>query len=82
MSEVLQIKEFDAITCEADDRIEYGKYRLNRQNFDDLMTFVREYTSDEEQADALEFMKIRYKRNAGDIISFNNYVGMIQLPII
>ncbi len=80
MSEVLQIKEFDAITCEADDRIEYGKYRLNRQNFDDLMTFVREYTSDEEQADALEFMKIRYKRNAGDIISFNNYVGMIQLP--
>ena len=80
MSEVLQIKEYDAITCEADDRIEYGKYRLNRQNFDDLMTFVREYTSDEEQADALEFMKIGYKRNAGDIISFNNYVGMIQLP--
>ena len=80
MSEVLQIKEFDAITCEAEDKIEYGKYRLNRQDFDDLTTFVREYTSDEEQADALEFMKIGYKRNAGDIISFNNYVGMIQLP--
>ncbi len=80
MSDVLQIKEFDAITCEADDKIEYGKHRLKRQNFDDLMTFVKEYTADEEQADALEFMRIGYKRNVGDIISFNNYVGMIQLP--
>lgn len=79
MGEVLQIREFDAVTCAADNKTEYG-YRLSKKHFGELMSFVKEYTSDESNADALEFMKVSFKRNVGDIISFNNYVGMIQLP--
>ncbi len=80
MNEAIQVKEFDAITCEADDKIKYGRHQLSRHDFEDLETFVREYSAEDDQADALEFMKIGYKRNVGDIISFNNYVGMIELP--
>lgn len=79
MGEVLQIREFDAVTCADDNKTEYG-YRLSKRHFGELMSFVKEYTSDESNADALEFMKLNFKRNVGDIISFNNYVGMIQLP--
>lgn len=80
MNKLLQIKEFDTVTCEADDKIEYGKHHLNRQQFEELKSFVREYSAEENHADALEFMKVGYKRNVGEVISFNNYVGMIQLP--
>ncbi len=79
MGEVLQIREFDAVTCADDNKTEYG-YRLSKKHFGELMSFVKEYTSDDSNADALEFMKLSFKRNVGDIISFNNYVGMIQLP--
>ncbi len=79
MGEVLQIREFDAVTCADDNKTEYG-YRLSKKHFGELMSFVKEYTADESNADALEFMKLSFKRNVGDIISFNNYVGMIQLP--
>ena len=80
MRKVLQIKEFDSITCKEVDKVEYGKYRIGQNDFEELMQFVREYTADNEHADALEFMRVGYKRNVGYIISFNNYVGMIQLP--
>lgn len=80
MGDIIQIKEFDSVTCEVNDKIAYGRHRLSRKNFDELMGFVKEYTAGDDQADALEFMKISYKRNVGDIVSFNNYVGMVQLP--
>jgi 5-methylcytosine-specific restriction enzyme subunit McrC len=80
MREVVSLKEFDTITCESDDKIKYGTYRLSEQHFDELMTFVREYTSEDNHADALKFMKLGYKRNVGDVISFNNYVGVIEMP--
>lgn len=79
MGEVLQIREFDAVTCADDNKTKYG-YRLYKKHFGELMRFVKEYTSDDNNADALDFMKLSFKRNVGDIISFNNYVGMIQLP--
>jgi 5-methylcytosine-specific restriction enzyme subunit McrC len=78
MRTVVSIKEFDTITCKADDKIEYGTHRLSKQHFDELMTFVREYTAEDSHADALQFMKVGYKRNVGDVISLNNYVGVVE----
>ncbi len=80
MRKVIQLKEFDAVTCEADDEREYGKQRLSVSDFSELKDFGREYISNDEHADALEFMRIGYRRNVGDIVSFNNYVGLVQLP--
>lgn len=43
------------------------------------MEFIHEFSGDEEDADALDFMRISYKRNVGDVITIKNYVGLIQM---
>ena len=78
MVEVIQVREYETITCADDDRIEYGDHRLPKKYFDDLIHFVKEYVSKDDSSDVLEFVKIGYKRHTGDVISFKNYVGMIQ----
>ena len=47
--------------------------------FHDLVEFIHEFSGDEEDADALDFMRISYKRNVGDVITIKNYVGLIQM---
>ena len=41
--------------------------------------FIHAFSGDNDRADALEFLKISFRRNVGDIISVNNYVGLIQM---
>ena len=80
MPNILEVREFDTITCNRDyDNSPYFRY-LDQKYFEELEHFIREYTSDEEHADALEFMKIGYRRNVGNTITFNNNVGIIELP--
>ena len=43
------------------------------------MEFIHEFSGDEENADALDFMRISYKRNVGDVVTIKNYVGLIQM---
>ena len=80
MSNVLEVREFDTITCNKDYENSSSFRYLDAKHFKELEHFIREYTSEEEHADALEFMKIGYKRNVGDVISFNSNVGIIELP--
>ena len=80
MSNLLEVREFDTITCNRDyENSPYFRY-LDEKHFEELEHFIREYTSDEDHADALEFMKIGYRRNVGNTITFNNNVGIIELP--
>ncbi len=80
MPNILEVREFDTITCNRDyENSPYFRY-LDQKYFEELEHFIREYTSDEEHADALEFMKIGYRRNVGNTITFNNNVGIIELP--
>ncbi len=79
MNEVIQIKEFDSITCEECDSQKYGACRLTKNYFDELVTFVKEYVSNDTNVAASDFMKIGYKRNVGDIVSFSSYVGLVQM---
>ena len=65
------------ITCNDEYKSEYAY--LPEDVFSDLETFIHEYTSSEDGADALEFLKIGYKRNLGKTISVTNYVGLIQM---
>lgn len=79
MEKLLEVREFDSITCNAEykDIIKY-KY-LHESVFHELIEFIHEFAGNEEHSDALEFMQIGYKRNIGKVISIKNYVGLIQM---
>jgi len=80
MSNILEVREFDTITCNRDyENSPYFRY-LDEKHFKELEQFIREYSSDDDHSDALEFMKVGYRRNVGNTISFNNNVGIIELP--
>jgi 5-methylcytosine-specific restriction enzyme subunit McrC len=77
MTKLLEVREFERISCNPDFKTEYAY--LPEEVFSDLEEFIHVFTADEEHADALEFLKIGYRRNVGSIISVNNYVGLIQM---
>ena len=77
MKKLLEVREFDRISCNPDFKTEYAY--LPEQVFHDLEDFIHAFAGDEEHADALEFLRIGYRRNVGDIISVSNYVGLIQM---
>lgn len=79
MDKLLEVREFDTITGNADfENNEKYKY-LDVVIFHDFVEFIHEFSGDEEDADALDFMRISYKRNVGDVITIKNYVGLIQM---
>ena len=77
MKKLLEVREFEKISCNPDFKTEYAY--LPETVFRDLEEFIHAFTGDEEYSDALEFLKISFRRNVGDIISVNNYVGLIQM---
>ena len=77
MNKLLEVREFDKISCKKEYEPDY-KY-LPQPAFDDLIEFIHSFTGDEEYSDALEFLKVGYRRNVGDYVSVNNYVGLIQM---
>ena len=77
MNRLLEVREFDRISCNPDFKTEYAY--LPEPVFRDLEDFIHAFAGDEAHADALEFLRISFRRNVGDIISVNNYVGLIQM---
>ena len=79
MAKLLEVKEFDSITRNVDfENDENFKY-LDAVAFQNLIEFIREFSEDNEIADILNFMRVSYKRNIGDVITIRNYVGLIQI---
>lgn len=79
MSKLLEVREFDIITGNAD-YANNDKYKyLDMSVFQDLIAFIHEFSGDEENADALDLMRISYKRNVGEVVTIKNYVGLIQM---
>ena len=79
MDKLLEVREFETITDNADYKDDNNYKYLNEKTFQNLIEFIHEFEGDEENADALEFMRIWYKRNVGDVVSIKNYVGLIQM---
>ena len=79
MDKPFEVKEFDTIICNEDYKDDEKYKYLNQKEFDNLVAFIHEFTGDEDSADALDFMKIGYRRNVGEVITIKNYVGLIQL---
>lgn len=79
MGKLLEVREFDSITGNIDYKSD-NKYKyLPEPAFKNLIEFIHEFSGDEENADALELMRIGYKRNVGDVVTIKNYVGLIQM---
>ena len=79
MGKPFEVKEFDSIICNADYKDDEKYKYLNQKEFDNLVAFIHEFTGDTDSADALDFMKIGYRRNVGEVVSIKNYVGLIQM---
>ncbi len=77
MTKLLEVREFEQISCNPDFKTEYAY--LPENVFRDLEEFIHAFAGDDEHADALEFMKIGFRRNVGNTVSVNNYVGLIQM---
>ncbi len=80
MNKLLEVREFDTIIGNTDYK-DYNGYKCmeSKKAFDSLVQFIHEFAGDNENSDVLEFMRIGYKRNVGDIVSIRNYVGLIQM---
>ncbi len=79
MNKPVEVKEFDSIICNKDYADVDNFTCIAEKDFNDLVTFIHEYTGTEDSADALDFMRIGFRRNVGDVVTFKNYVGLIQM---
>jgi 5-methylcytosine-specific restriction enzyme subunit McrC len=77
MGELFEVREFETIIGNKEFKNQY-RY-LNKDTFADLIEFIHAFNSDEEESDVLDFIKIGYKRNVGETVTFKNYVGLIQM---
>lgn len=80
MRELLEIREFDRICHNPEYTDNQDGYAyLPESVFRELERFIHAFSGTEEYADALEFFRFGYQRPAGDVISVNTYVGLIQM---
>lgn len=78
MGKPITVKEYDMIGC--NEQYDAENYTcIEEQDFENLKAFIHEFTADAESVDVLEFLRIGYKRNIGEIITIKNYVGLIQM---
>ena len=76
MDKLLEIREFESITCNEEYKDQY--HYLNPESFAELENFILSFAENEE-ADAMDFLKITVRRNVGKVIQAKNYVGLIQM---
>ncbi|MDD5792116.1 MAG: McrC family protein [Erysipelotrichaceae bacterium] len=79
MDKLLEVREFDTITGNPEYKNDEKYKYLDTSAFQGLVEFIHEFSGNEENADALDFMRISYKRNVGDVVTIKNYVGLIQM---
>lgn len=79
MDKLLEVREFDVITGNPDYKNDDNFKYLHKEIFENLVEFIHEFAGNEENADVLDFMRVGYKRNIGEVITIKNYVGLIQM---
>lgn len=78
MKKPVEVKEFQSVICNTDYKDSENYTYIDKKDFDDLISFIYDYTNSEAGADAFDFMRIISKRGVGETVTFNNYVGLIQ----
>lgn len=84
MKQPLEVIEFDKIACfpdnEAGNSAEKSGYKyIPEKEFYALEEFIHTFNGDDTCSDSLDFFKIDYRRDAGNVISVKNYVGLVQI---
>ena len=77
MGELLEVREFETIIGNKDFKDQYRC--MDKSIFSDLIEFIHAFDYGEEKSDILDFIKIGYRRNIGETVTFKNYVGLIQV---
>jgi len=77
MGELLEVREFETIIGNKDFKDQYRC--MDKSIFSDLIEFIHAFDYGEEESDILDFIKIGYRRNIGETVTFKNYVGLIQV---
>lgn len=79
MNKLLEVKEFDLIIGNKD-YINDSNYKyMEHSAFNKLIEFIHTFNNGDDSSDVLQFMKIKYKRNIGDVVLAQHYVGLIQM---
>lgn len=78
MDKLLEVREYEAITCNEDYRHDPHNKYLNPKTFEELENFILS-SHRNEQADAIDFLTISVRRHVGKVIQAKNYVGLIQM---
>ena len=79
MNKLFEVREFDNIISNINYKNSDNYKYIDESVFKGLLEFIREFSSDEKDADVLNFMRISYKRNVGEVVTIKNYVGLIQM---
>lgn len=79
MKKTLIVKEYDEIINEDNKKEWMNVHTLPSSTFNNLKVFIEEFNTELTEADALDFMRVSYRRDYGDVISIKNYVGLIQM---
>lgn len=77
MGELLEVREYETIIGNEEYKNQYRYIEKNK--FNELIEFIHAFDSDDKESDVLDFIKIGYKRNVGETVTFKNYVGLIQI---
>lgn len=77
MNKLIEVKEFDTLISKEKYNDKY--ICVDKDIFSDLLEFIHAFNSDSEESDVLDFIKIGYRRNIGETLTFKNYVGLIQM---
>lgn len=76
---MVEIKEYDTITCNKEASKQFGYQFLEKRDFEQLEQLILTFNESEEANDAIEFLSLSLKRNVGKVIRAKNYVGVLQV---
>jgi len=79
MSKLLEICEYESITCNKDYSKDNKYHYLGEDFFQELESLILTFNKSNDDSIVMDFFKIGVHRNIGKIIQARNYVGLIQM---
>lgn len=80
MKQLFEADEFNKIIAgEKYEKVD-SYVKIPHNAFEKLTKFIKEFTSSNGDKDILDFFKLGYSRNFGEVVNVGKYVGMIQFP--
>ena len=79
MSKVIEVKEYDVLTCDKEASKQFGYVYIEKSAFQQLEQLILTFNDYEDIDDAIDFLSISSKRNVGKVIRAKNYVGVLQV---